>query len=144
MTSLMSLPPRVAATLLVGLLLLLSGCSDGRPKRFAVTGEVTYRGQPVKDAQVMFMPKGGRPAFGMTDAEGRFTLTSFSVGDGSVCGEHAVCISKAVQDPNSDPKLPYARTIPVLPQRYQSYASSPLRADVTSGGPNDFRFDLTD
>lgn len=144
MTSLMSHHPRVVATFLIGLLLLLSGCGDGRPKRFAVTGEVTYRGQPVKDAQIMFMPKGGRPAIGVTDAEGRFAVTSFSVGDGAVCGEHIVCISKGVADPHSDPKLPYARTIPLLPPRYESYASSPLKATVTASGPNEFHFDVTD
>jgi hypothetical protein len=136
--------PHIAAMVLTVLLLSLSSCSDGRPKRFAVTGEVTYRGQPVNEAQVMFMPKGGRPALGVTDAEGRFTVTSFTVGDGAVCGEHIVCVSKTVPDPNGDPKLPYARTLSVLPQRYASYTSSPLKATVTASGPNDFHFDVTD
>lgn len=144
MMRLMSHYPQTIAMLLVGLLPLFTACGDGRPTRVAVTGEVTYHGQPVKDAQVMFMPKGGRPALGVTDAEGRFMMTSFSVGDGAVCGEHIVCISKTVPDPNGDPRLPYARTLPVLPQRYASYTSSPFKATVTATGPNDFHFDVTD
>lgn len=135
---------RIAAMVLIAQLLSLSSCGDGRPQRFAVTGTVAYNGKPLTDAQVMFMPKDGRPATGMTDVAGRFTLTSLAAGDGTLAGEHIVCVSKTVPDPNSDPKLPYGRTIPVLPQRYQSYASSPLRANVTPSGPNDFRFDLSD
>lgn len=135
---------RIAATVLIVQLLSLSSCGDGRPQRFAVTGTIAYHGQPVTDAQVMFMPKEGRPAAGMTNVDGRFTLTSFAAGDGTLPGEHIVCVSKTVPDPNSNPKLPYGRTISVLPQRYQSYASSPLRANVTPSDSNDFRFDLSD
>jgi hypothetical protein len=120
------------------------GCGDGRPKRFAVTGVVVYHGKPVAAAQVVFYPKGARPASGTTDAAGRFTLLTFAPDDGAVMGEHTVCVSKYLPDPTDKAAAPYQRRIAILPVEYGTPLKSPLRATVTAEGPNEFRFELVD
>jgi hypothetical protein len=76
--------------------LFLNGCSNSdRPKLAKVSGTVTLDKMPVAGAAVMFMPVGGgRPAQGLTDAQGKFTLTTFDDGDGAIIGEHKVTVTK--------------------------------------------------
>ena len=133
----------VLALLAIGLV-TAPGCSDGRPKRFVVTGVITYRGKPVEGAWVQFYPKGARPASGETDAHGRFTLLTFDPGDGAVLGEHTVCVSKDVLDPDDKNPEPLRKHIHVLPTAYATPMTSPLRATVIADRPNDFPFDLVD
>ena len=93
----------------------------------------------------MFMPNSGRPASSLTDAEGRFTLRTYKDGDGAVAGENVVCISKMMPAPSDRTKDPmYKKMISLLPARYATPVTSPLKVTVTTAGPNDFRFDLTD
>ena len=94
-----------AAILLFAALALATGCGDGRPARIPVSGTVTYRGKPLDGANVTFVPKGSRPASGQTDAQGRFTLQTFSSGDGVVAGDHVVCVVKSVPDPKDKKKV---------------------------------------
>jgi hypothetical protein len=136
---------RVAAALsLFVCLAMMTGCGNGRPKCVVIGGVVTYCGKPVEGATVTFVPTKSRPASGTTDAQGHFTLQTFSAGDGVVLGEHAVCITKTVVDTTVTKKVPYPKTISLLPARYGSPLQSPLKATVTAEGPNDFKFDLTD
>ena len=111
------------------------GCGSGHPPTIRVTGTVAYKGQAVGGANVMFECKTGRPAEGMTDAEGRFTLTTFAQRDCALSGEHTVIISKyvstdgpagqtAVVDPHAaavgDLRQPKNLPRQVIPARYTS------------------------
>lgn len=147
---------KAALALLARFLLLAvvaSGCGPGRPKTVKVTGTVTYRGQPLEGARVMFDCAGGRPASATTDASGRFTLETFGAEDGAILGEHTVTVSKYVavpggagpaagQDEMRSPGAPPIRQ--TVPGRYTTPGTSPLKASVTAQGPNDFTFELTD
>lgn len=82
-------------------------------------------------------------AWGETDAEGRFELTTFEPGDGAVPGNHSVLIAKDEIDPE-DQDAEYPRWIPVLPLRYRSDGAPVYNVTVRKDEPNDFRFDLTD
>jgi hypothetical protein len=133
------------ATLIAVSAALLAGCGSGNPATYAVTGTVTYQGKPVEGAGVMFMPSSGRPASSMTDAQGRFTLRTFKDGDGAVEGENVVCISKMVPaqgDATKDPM--FRKMISLLPQRYATPVTSPLKVNVRAQGPNEFNLELTD
>jgi hypothetical protein len=121
----------------------LGGC-DGQPKTFQVTGTVTYHNKPVEGARVMFIPANNRPASGLTDAQGRFTLLSFAVDDGAVAGEHVVCITKAALDGKDTSGSPYPQGHFILPLRYSTPLKTPLKVTVNPAGSNDFRFDLAD
>lgn len=124
---------------------MLTGCGSGKPATYAVTGTVTYHGKPVDGAGVMFMPKSGRPASSITDAQGRFTLRTYKNGDGAIGGENVVCISKmapASTDNTKDPLL--QKMVAVLPTSYASLTTSRLKVTISATEPNDFTFDLTD
>jgi hypothetical protein len=97
--------PRVAC--LAGMLFLI-GCGSGHPATVFVSGDVTYKGQPVEGANVV-LGRGSRSvalgeiAIGKTDAKGHFELTSHFAGQasgrGAVPGDYEVTISKLVPPP---------------------------------------------
>lgn len=125
-------------------LLLASGCGgESHPPTGRVTGAVTYRGQPVEGAQVTFFAQQGRPGSGVTDAQGKFVLSTFGSNDGAVPGEHVVVISKKESAPASA-KNPYAPGRELLPKRYGDRGDSPLKATVAAGKANEFTFELKD
>src|SRR5690606_27270537 len=79
--------------LAVGLLMLVGCGQSGGEKTYQVTGIVTFQGKPVKEAAVSFIPEKGRPASGVTDAEGKFELSTFGSMDGAIAGGHKVIIA---------------------------------------------------
>lgn len=134
-----------------------SGCGSGNPKTARVTGTVTYQGKPVEGASVSFALESA-PQFstGVTDAQGKFTLTTFKSGDGALIGKNKVTITKVdgggASGPNMKPE-DYAKMIQggggppkpksLIPEIYGTN-QSPLSADVSAGGKNDFPFTLED
>jgi len=133
---------QMAACVLSGWVIAATGCGDGRPATFPVTGEVHYNGQPVAGASVVFT-SAGPPAKGVTDAQGKFTLRTFAEGDGALAGEHRVTITKNVAQPAAADN-PYPETKNVLPAKYARPDTSQLAAVVNENGEHHFRFDLQD
>ena len=143
-------------TFALGLGLFLIGCrSDDRVA--AVTGVVTLDDKPIAEASVTFMPKeGGRPAFGVTDASGKYELTTFEEGDGALIGNHIVTIL-AVDEKVSDKAVaaaeehgslsefmqPQAKQKWIVPERYSEQDTSGLSFDVRRGEQNRADFPLT-
>lgn len=123
---------------LSGLILLVIGCQqpgyewEERPV-FPVEGQVLIRGRPQPGVQVTFHPldqsQAGRPR-GVTDAEGRFRLRTYTVDDGAPAGEYAVTLYWPVpRTPaqEADSELP---TSDRLKRRYADPGNSGLRATV--------------
>lgn len=115
-----------------------AGCgeSDDIPDLGRVTGKVTLGGQPVAKATVQFLPKGGRPSVGITDANGLYELGYVRNSKGAVLGLHTVRIStyqKADED-SGEPAAPET-----IPAKYN--LSSTLSHEVKAG-KNEFNFDL--
>jgi hypothetical protein len=119
----------------------LASCGPSKPETLRVTGVVVTDEGPLIDAEVMFIPIGSRPASGRTDSYGRFTLSTFSPGDGAVLGEHTVTVSKEVPA-NATSNGPYLEYSQVVPESYVRPQTSPLRAKVSKSGPKDFSFRL--
>lgn len=74
---------------------VLSGCDrSDRPPMSKVSGIICFQGRPLAQAKVSFIPedKHLRPAMGTTDAQGRFTLTTYEPGDGAVTGLHRISV----------------------------------------------------
>jgi hypothetical protein len=114
---------------------------EDRPIATPVAVTVTFQGQPVEGAVVMFAPRAapGRPASGKTEADGKVMLTTFDRGDGAVPGTYRVTISKThVDEPG-----PQAEPRHLLPLEYASPETSALMAEVVAAGPNEFAFELT-
>lgn len=151
------------SALLLGATLL--GCGKGRADAeptHKVSGKVTMGGSPVSGATVTFSPTGDQPpAFGRTDTDGTFTLTTYDSGDGAVAGSYKVRITKseggsgeaAGAQEGHDPDNPEAFEAPkypgeadsissVLPEQYAKDDTTPLAAEVTEGGENKFEFEL--
>ncbi|MBM4097163.1 MAG: carboxypeptidase regulatory-like domain-containing protein [Planctomycetes bacterium] len=72
---------------------LLVGC--GSSGIVSVSGTLTYKGKPVTNAFVNFVPAdGGRPSMGETDAAGKFTLTYDPQTKGAKAGKHKVFVTR--------------------------------------------------
>src|SRR5262245_50390096 len=90
---------RCAAVLLTATFTTLIGCAPGNGLNLAkVSGKVIYKGQPVKNGTVFFMPdesKGtvGPPAVGSITADGSYVMSTESAGDGVIVGQHKVGIT---------------------------------------------------
>jgi hypothetical protein len=69
---------------------LLTGC--GGSNVVAVSGTLTYKGKPVTNAIIHFVPDTGRPSMGETGADGRFTLTYDPQTKGAELGKHRVFV----------------------------------------------------
>lgn len=138
----------------------LAGCSDGTkiPEVVKVTGKVTYKDQPVADAEVGFLSKldnkDVKPASGKTDAEGEFSLTTYvdpqHEVSGATPGDYKVVVTKnEVVDleaarkafTSGKPNMTFKKLVPV---KYTSKDTSPLEATVAVDGENNFDFKLAD
>jgi hypothetical protein len=127
------------------LVLVAGGCGGSKPATAPVSGTVLLDGKPVAEAAVLFEPAGGGvPARGSTDATGRFSLSTFTRGDGALPGRHRVAISKmtmagikaddfGLEDSSAAPASPPKSAIP---RRYADPATSGLEATVEPGGAN--------
>ncbi len=109
-----------AAWLALGYLGLCSiqGCSGGGggggdPNGKVVTGTVTYNGSPVEGANVTFM-SANSSAFGRTDAEGKFQLTTAS-GEKVSLGDYQISIVKKEAPPPSAASTSEAEYVPPDP-----------------------------
>jgi hypothetical protein len=82
---------RIAALVTLPFLLASAGCGKGDyPEMAKVTGTVTYKGKPVPNMMVNFMPTAGRPSWGKTDAEGKFEMIYDEDYKGVKMGHHKV------------------------------------------------------
>jgi hypothetical protein len=73
------------------ILVTLAGCGKGDyPEMAKVTGTVTYKGKPVSNMMVNFMPTAGRPSWGKTDADGKFEMIYDEDVKGVKMGHHKV------------------------------------------------------
>ncbi len=116
--------------LAIGVALLLSGCGQGdRPPIGTVSGTVTMDGEPFSGVIVSFMPESGRPASGISDDSGRYSLEYVQGVKGCKIGP-----AKVVFFAPTGGTMSHA-----IPPQYQ--AESDLSADVQSGS-NTFDFDL--
>lgn len=128
-------------------LVWLLGCSgnDDKMETAPVTGVVKVHGEAIEGATVTFYPDKGKYATGMTDAEGKFTLTTYETGDGAVVGTHKVTISHAgeVLESNDEEALKQAaEATSLVPEKYGNMETSELSKTVEAGKNNEFEFDL--
>lgn len=162
----------LAATSLVVVVLMTTGCGSGLPATTPVRGTVTYMGEPVEGATVNFgrgswSVAEGELAIGTTDAGGHFELVSYfgpqASSPGVVPGQYVVTISKpklpqgiteakyqslkAAADEYNSKNLPAPPgfELPVMVEQFPSYANarvSDLKATVTEGADNQPVFEL--
>jgi hypothetical protein len=123
------------AALILGL-----GCSGNGLNLAKVRGKVTYKGQPVKNGTVMFMPdesKGtiGPPAVGTITSDGSYVMSTESAGDGVIVGSHKVGITGVEEKPVSDGAA--APTPESDPQGYMKAKAKDAAAARSGGAKKD-------
>lgn len=136
--------------MIVALCLGLSGCG----RLVTVEGQVLCDGKPLEEAGVVFIPQdfterraGTRTAFGTTDADGKFRLTTVDR-QGVVPGKYKVTVSKKVPPPDFKPppagKLAMMPTwVEVLPAHYTDPERTPFHVEIPKEGKNDVLIELT-
>ena len=143
-------------------LIIGCGADDGLTKRYAVTGKVTYKGQPVAKGSINFLPDKpeGRGANGQI-VDGAYSMTTQDPSDGAFPGSYSVVVdalepdmaaveaaakkkgSTSVALPQDMVAKAYAKAKNAVPKKYSQPATSGLKAEVKAGS-NKFDFDLTD
>jgi len=147
-------------------LLVLQGCSGGNSLGTVnVSGTVTLDGTPVAGVNVSFIPtgSGGRDGYGVTNAQGRFVLTTpgAEVGSGLIPGEYSVTFTKmsnplegvdttGMDSDEIDREMArrFPRGLPsaenLLPEKYANRNATPIEpVTVERGKRNDFTFNLS-
>lgn len=132
---------RVAAFIFTGLILVgaLAGCS--KPKAawetvYPASGVLTFGGKPISGAQVTLfptdpaVPESVRPT-AVTEADGRFKLSTFAEGDGAPRGSYNVSV---IWHPVVFADGGAVRGANQLPQKYARPDSSDIKVDVAEGG----------
>lgn len=146
---------------------MVFGCGGGekvssREKVYPVTGKILYKGSPVASADVTFFcAEKNRSAFGRTNEQGMFTLTTYASNDGAVAGKHIVVVTKiqatappkkvadisdrAYEPPKQDESTDPAPPANSVPAKYGDAKTSDLIAVVSSDQPNsDLALELKD
>lgn len=135
-------------------ILFLAGCGSSNSDFVAVTGNVSYRGEPVEGATIAFRGEGSAaPAIGVTDAKGEFSLAT-GTNPGAKTGEHIVTVTKYVLEGGQQEehvsmeeagrtKLD-ATSRSEIPPRYASPSETELRCTVKPTGANHFALRLAD
>ncbi len=110
----------------------LSSCGSSDMKVAPVSGTVTLDGEPLGRASVVFQPDaGGRPSFGVTDENGKYTLNYNMHEGGAEVGSCTVKISTRVQE--TDPDGNYDDDAKLMPERVPAkYAKEPVVVTVES------------
>lgn len=136
------------------LVLTLFGCS-GNNGLAPVTGKVTYQGQPVSGATILFMGEGAaRPATAVSGPDGGYSLQTLDA-SGAAPGAYTVVISKneappeVAEPPSMEEAAKQAKRPPPAPKRlvpakYEDAARSPLKFEVKAGQKNVFDIQLAD
>jgi hypothetical protein len=123
------------------LMTMLAGC--GGVTYVPAVGQVKLEGKPVADCAVLFVPVAGGPAAsGVTDAEGRFQLTTTNR-PGAPVGDYTVTITKQQVTDVVD-KATGNHSLRInwqTPQKYGRPETSGIRKTV-SPQSREFSFDL--
>jgi hypothetical protein len=117
--------------------LCVLGCgSDGKLKVYPVSGVVKYNGNPLKGVDIAFHPKdaknnSGFPPNGKTDADGKFTLSTYLPNDGAPAGDYDVAIAFSVEvagdDDGSDQTRKIISQVPVI---YHKKETTPFKVTI--------------
>lgn len=138
---------------LVGVLALCPGCdrtTPGRLPTYEVNGSVTYKGNPLPQADVLLMyPEIQKTSFARTDEEGNFRLATYETADGALAGKALISVSKYEQlavskepiagEPGYDPTKAYLPEKPaksLIPERYASFDKSQLTTVIEASDSN--------
>jgi hypothetical protein len=126
--------------------LVVLGCGPSAPKRYAVSGTVSYKNAPIPNGTVTLTPADPavKSSGGAAIKDGKFTIDAAA---GLFPGTYKVSVN--YPDPKRAPPTPKEGEAPgeggrevmdLLPAKYNR--DTELRAEVKADGANAFTFDL--
>ena len=129
----------VSVSLLVVGSLLAAGCNDENAGLVPVKGKVTYKGKPVPNGTINFMPDAGRSAYGEIQPDGTYSLMA-------IPATHKVVVMALADTSNRLPEERSPLPAPIVPNKYTHISTTDLTAKVEDKGskPNEFDFELKD
>ena len=141
----------------VTLALLCAGCSGSGdlPRTVPVSGKVTYKGQAVGGATVLFTGTGElRTATAITASDGSYELMTLDA-KGAMPGNYAVVVTKTELPPDAGKPMsmeeaaksanqPLPQPKQLLPVKYGDATKTPLKFEVKEGQSNVFDLVLAD
>jgi len=146
------LHPLVPAALAV---VVLASWGCGKPPMHQVQGTVRLGGKPVPGCKVGFFPDATSfdPTrhgfgFGITDAEGKYVIQHPQGETGIWAGDYKVTLVAWVNKkgeplpPDSKPSEVEGGVRNLFPDAYEAPSTTPERAVVRKGEPNEFSFDV--
>ncbi len=122
--------------------LFVAGCSN-EPRVVEVSGVATHNGQPVPNLLVTFQPDGGRPSWGITNAEGKFTLEYTATEKGAMVGHHGVSAVYRAGTPDDEMSgKGQTAAVKAVQAKYGDSAKSPMRVEIKQPEKNlELKFD---
>ncbi|OWK45003.1 hypothetical protein [Fimbriiglobus ruber] len=90
-----------AVAFVTGVILTAGGCDSGL-KLHRVSGKVTYKGKPVPNVIVHFVPGDGHESTGATDESGAYKLRFDRDNEGAIGGKHRVYFQFRSHNPQED------------------------------------------
>ncbi|HEX6986040.1 MAG TPA: carboxypeptidase-like regulatory domain-containing protein [Planctomycetaceae bacterium] len=140
-------------------LVAAAGCGGGedeweakRPDTVPASGVVTYKGEPVEGATIVFAPATPGPdaysASGTSEAGGEFSVYAFEPGEGAVPGKYNVAVTKLETAPQQElaegqhdegtPPPPKH----LLPEKYADPTKSGITVEIPAEGTEDLKIEL--
>jgi hypothetical protein len=116
--------------------LMLPGCGNKNPKTIQVQGKITYRGKPLDKAEVQFSPISDksqalrRIASGEVDANGVYSLSTFTRGDGVLPGDYMVTVTPVKRKSGIDGEEVAPKPSALVPEVYLRTDTTPLKATI--------------
>lgn len=135
----------VLGSLSLMLLAVMVGCGggDSGPKKFEVTGTVTFKKQPLDYGSIQFMPaEGSKGNFSGAEIKGgKYTIPAAS---GLVAGTYRVIISSGDKDAKAKEEAMPGESGPPAKERIppEYNEKSKQQIEVTAGKGNVFNFDI--
>jgi hypothetical protein len=129
--------------LAVGLaLVVIAGCGGGdadEPPTVRVSGTLTVEGKPVSQGVVHFHPAKGRPATGIVK-DGKFTLTTYTDGDGAIPGKNQVAVEVVEEVPTKDGDTTVKS---LIPSKFMNPAQSGIQFELRPSGYSNLQILIT-
>lgn len=131
---------RPRPVLAVLLLAIFIGCGRSGPRLVKVSGTVTRGGKPVPKLFLNFYPEHGRPSWGVTGEDGRYTLNYERTGDGAITGTHKVWVQIRPANPKEEADLHNGTwklhpDMKAILQKYGKPETTPLTVQVKEDQP---------
>jgi hypothetical protein len=121
-----------------GLVLLFAAAGCGNPEMGRVSGRLTKNGKPVAGMTVVFYTPNRPTSRGVTDADGRFTLSTRRLNDGAYAGSHKVALEPFIASADAAASQGGSG----IPADMLDLSKTPLEAEVRAGTSNTCDLDI--